>query len=76
MFFITVAYFGRELGPTYTMLTIVSISLAGLGMLIYFKKPLQPVTSTLKEKHIIEPSVQPLTRIIPIKTDAAVAEKN
>jgi UDP-GlcNAc:undecaprenyl-phosphate/decaprenyl-phosphate GlcNAc-1-phosphate transferase len=76
MFFITVAYFGRAMGPTYTMLTIVAISFSGLGMLIYFKKPLQPVASTFSEKNIIEPSVQPLTRIIPINSEAAVAEKN
>jgi UDP-GlcNAc:undecaprenyl-phosphate/decaprenyl-phosphate GlcNAc-1-phosphate transferase len=76
MFFITVAYFGRALGPTYTMLTIFAISISGLGMLIYFKKPLQPVATPYSEKSILEPSIQPLTRIIPIKTDAALAEKN
>ncbi|MBA2329124.1 MAG: undecaprenyl/decaprenyl-phosphate alpha-N-acetylglucosaminyl 1-phosphate transferase [Flavisolibacter sp.] len=78
MFFITVAYFGRALGPTWTMFTIVSLSVSGLGMLLYLKKPVRPVIAPYlnSNKTITEPSVQPFTRIIPINSEAAVAENN
>ena len=39
LLFVAVAYFGRSLGPTYLLLTILAISFSGLAVLFYYKKP-------------------------------------
>lgn len=72
--FISVAYFGRALGPNYTLLTIAGMSLAFLAFVVNVKKPITktlvpqalPVNAGLKG--------QPTTKIVSINTDAAIAE--
>ena len=77
--FITLAYFGRNLGPTYLLCAMTGISCAFLGVLIYSKKPARFVVTTPKPllpnaKQI----TQPATKVVSIKTETvgAVAEHN
>jgi UDP-GlcNAc:undecaprenyl-phosphate/decaprenyl-phosphate GlcNAc-1-phosphate transferase len=37
--FIILAYFGRAMGPTYLLLTLLAISFSGLGLLYYYRRP-------------------------------------
>ena len=77
--FITLAYFGRSLGPTYLLCLITGISCAFLGLLIYAKKPsrfilpqTKPILSNAK------PVTQPATKVVSInkETIGVVAEHN
>ena len=77
--FITLAYFGRNLGPTYLLCVITGISCAFLGVLIYSKKPARfvlpqstPILANTK------PLVQPATKVVSINTETVgvVAEHN
>lgn len=78
--FITFAYFGRSLGPTYLLSSITGISLTFLALLIYLKKPERflaanstPLLPNTKQ------IVQPATKIVSINTETigtSVAEHN
>lgn len=78
--FISLAYFGRNLGPTYLLCTMTGISFAFLAILIYSKKPVRIMVGEAKPlmpnaKTIIQPS----TKVVSINTEtvtAAVAEQN
>ena len=78
--FISLAYFGRSLGPTYLLSSLVGISCIFLGILIYSKKP----TTFVAAKPILPNAktiVQPSTKVVSINTEtvtaaAAVAEQN
>jgi UDP-GlcNAc:undecaprenyl-phosphate/decaprenyl-phosphate GlcNAc-1-phosphate transferase len=76
IFFITLAYFGRTLGPTYLILSMVAVSLTLLGMLLYFKKPVRRViisrTADRQEPaHVLK---TPSSKVVSIKSEMAVAE--
>lgn len=74
IFFITLAYFSRLLGPTYLLLSMVAVSVTLLTGLIYFKKPVKPLVVSgkpfLKNK---EHMVQPTTKIVSINKEEAEA---
>jgi UDP-GlcNAc:undecaprenyl-phosphate/decaprenyl-phosphate GlcNAc-1-phosphate transferase len=73
--FIAMAYFGRTLGPTVLILMMMGISFAIIGALIYFRKPVSKlVIASTFQKSKPEPSVQPATKVVQLKTEAAVAE--
>ena len=78
--FITLAYFGRNLGPTYLLCTLIGISFVFLATLIYSKKPARFVI--VNGKSLVpnaKPIVQPSTKIVSINTEtlaAATAEQN
>lgn len=74
IFFITLAYFGRALGPTYLMLCMVAVAATLLGMLLYLTKPVQKVA--LQPHHDVSPAVagHPVTKVVAMSAEAAVAE--
>lgn len=75
--FIVMAYFGRSLGPTSLILTMLLASSAVIGVLMLVKKPSTTLVITSSFQHVgPEPVVQPAaTKVVSIKTEAAVAEQ-
>jgi UDP-GlcNAc:undecaprenyl-phosphate GlcNAc-1-phosphate transferase len=73
MLFISVAYFGRGLGPTYAMLAILSVALGVLVVIMYAKKPVQEEAEALQSNtdHAMQTSI---TKVVPFSTEAAIAE--
>ncbi|GAA4335875.1 MraY family glycosyltransferase [Flaviaesturariibacter amylovorans] len=78
MAFISIAYFGRTLGPNYLMLLIFGVSFSLLALLIYTRKEkrisrrsavAEPLTKNIAEGHT--PLV---TKVVPISAESAVAE--
>ena len=78
--FISLAYFGRSLGPTYLLCSLVGISFLFLGVLIYSKKPATFVVSTKLITSNAKTITQPSTKIVSINTEtipaAAIVEQN
>ncbi|MCW3073325.1 MAG: glycosyl transferase [Flaviaesturariibacter sp.] len=72
MLFISIAYFGRGLGPTYVMLTILAVALGVLGMIMYSKRAELATASQMQTN--AEPVYHSITKVVPITTEAAVAE--
>ncbi|HEY0356342.1 MAG TPA: MraY family glycosyltransferase [Flavisolibacter sp.] len=73
--FIAMSYFGRTLGPTILISLMLVASLAMIGALILFKKPVSKlVIASAFQHNKPEPSVQPATKVVALKTEAAVAE--
>ena len=72
VFFITIAYFGRFMGPTYVMMTILGTAFAVLSLIVYAKKPVRPAREISATQE--GPYTQPVTKVVPLNTDAAVAE--
>jgi len=75
--FIAMAYFGRSLGPTTLIFLMAAISFALIGSLMFFKKPSATlvIASSFQHNGTPEPSVQPATKVVALKTEAAVAEQ-
>lgn len=75
--FIVMAYFGRELGSTLLLFMMVALSSAVIGVLMLIKKPsADTLVITHSFQHLnSEPVMQPATKIVPISTEAAVAEQ-
>lgn len=69
--FITIAYFGRSMGPTYVMLTILGAAFAVLTLIVYAKKPIPRIQAVPASE---ETPGHAMTKVVPISTDAAVAE--
>jgi UDP-GlcNAc:undecaprenyl-phosphate GlcNAc-1-phosphate transferase len=77
IFFITLAYFGRALGPTYLLLSMVTVSLSLLGMLLYFKKPVKRAVVATAHPIIHNTTLiaeQPATKVVAMKPEMAIAE--
>jgi UDP-GlcNAc:undecaprenyl-phosphate/decaprenyl-phosphate GlcNAc-1-phosphate transferase len=77
--FITIAYFGRNLGPTYLLSLMVGLCLTFLGILIYSKRSTRVVIA--KSKPLLANAKQiasPATKVVSINTEtvASVAEQN
>ncbi|RYY98964.1 MAG: undecaprenyl/decaprenyl-phosphate alpha-N-acetylglucosaminyl 1-phosphate transferase [Chitinophagaceae bacterium] len=77
MAFISIAYFGRTLGPNYLMLIIFSVSFSLLGMLIYSprgkRRRKRSISEALPKNHSEGHSTL-VTKVVPITTESAVAE--
>jgi UDP-GlcNAc:undecaprenyl-phosphate/decaprenyl-phosphate GlcNAc-1-phosphate transferase len=74
--FIVMSYFGRGLGSTWLLLMMLSASLAFVGVLMLLKKPSSTLVITSTFQHLnSEPVIQPATKVVPIKNEAAVAEQ-
>ena len=72
--FIAVAYFGREMGVSYSLLAIVGLAFLLLGMLLYLKKPARKISVTTLQ-HNVEPlAQQSAAKRVSIKKEAVVAE--
>lgn len=72
--FITLAYFGRNLGPTYLLFSMTAVSLTFLGILIYSIKPVQKgnvVSQPLQPNTKVV--AQPATKVVAISAEAATA---
>ena len=78
--FISLAYFGRSVGPTYLLSSLVGISCLFLGILIYSKKPTMFVAKGRPILPNAKTIVQPSTKVVSINTEtipaAAVVEQN
>ena len=74
IFFITLAYFTRSLGPTYIFCTLVCVALSLLGMLLYYKKPLSKmvIPATYQRQRDAEPFLK--SKVVSINSEVAVAE--
>ncbi len=70
---IAIAYTTRGMGPTYSLMTIISIAAILLFGLVMLKKPLSRQVP-VPHQATLEPSVTPLTKVVSINTEAAVAE--
>jgi UDP-GlcNAc:undecaprenyl-phosphate GlcNAc-1-phosphate transferase len=74
--FIAMAYFGRSLGPTVLILLMTVISFGLIAGLLYFKKPSSTLVIASSFQHNgTEQVVQPATKVVALKTEAAVAEQ-
>jgi UDP-GlcNAc:undecaprenyl-phosphate GlcNAc-1-phosphate transferase len=75
--FIAMAYFGRSLGPTVLICLMVFVSFVLIGSLLLFKKPSTTlvIASSFQHNGPPEPSVQPATKVVALKAEAAVAEQ-
>ena len=75
--FIVMAYFGRVLGSNLLLLLMLATSSAVIGLLMLVKKPSSTlvITSSFQHLNSSEPTIQPATKIVPIKNEAAVAEQ-
>jgi UDP-N-acetylmuramyl pentapeptide phosphotransferase/UDP-N-acetylglucosamine-1-phosphate transferase len=71
--FIVVAYFGRAMGPTYTLFTIAIMSFAFLAVLLYVKRP-EPVMMPHTLQLNAESKTQTTTKVVSITTETAIAE--
>jgi UDP-N-acetylmuramyl pentapeptide phosphotransferase/UDP-N-acetylglucosamine-1-phosphate transferase len=77
--FITLAYFGRNLGPTYLLCSMCGICFTFLAILIYAKKPAKFVI--ISSKPLLpntKQAVEPVTKVVSINTEplASLAEQN
>jgi len=74
--FIVMAYFGRSLGSNLLLLLMLAASSAVIGILMMIKKPSSALVIASSFQHLSsEPAIQPSTKIVPIKNEAAVAEQ-
>ena len=73
--FISIAYFGRTLGPTYLLFSMSVAAITFLGILMYARKPQPMVVSRPLQQAIPKPTVPPVTKVVSIKVEpVAVAE--
>jgi UDP-N-acetylmuramyl pentapeptide phosphotransferase/UDP-N-acetylglucosamine-1-phosphate transferase len=74
--FIVLAYFGRALGTNLLLLIMFAASAAFIGILMLVKKPASTLVITSSFQHLnSEPLIQPATKVVSIKNEAAVAEQ-
>jgi len=74
--FIVMSYFGRSMGSNLLLLVMLTTSLAIIGLLQLVKKPSTTLVISSSFQHLnTEPIIQPATKVVSIKTDAAVAEQ-
>ena len=74
--FVAMAYFGRSMGSTILLCLMIGIFFSLIGALMLIKKPLTSLviaSSFQHNKH--ENTVQPATKVVSIKNEAAVAEQ-
>lgn len=75
VFFISLAYFSRALGPTYLILSMVVISLVLLGVLLYSKKPAKPLVVVSKPfLQSRKGALRSSTKVVSINSEVAVVE--
>ena len=77
IFFITLAYFGRALGPSYLLLSMITVTFSLLGALLYFKKPVKRAVIAAAHPiahHKSALTEQPATKVVTMKPEMAIAE--
>ena len=72
--FIALAYFGRNLGPSYIMLIMLAIAFSSLG-LMYFHRTRQKVSiPTINlTKTLVREEIKPTSKVIALKKEDAIA---
>ena len=74
--FITMAYFGRSLGSTLLLCLMIAIFYVLIGALMYIKKPSSTLVIAGSFQHNNQETlVQPATKLVALKNEAAVAEQ-
>jgi len=74
--FIVMSYFGRALGSTWLLLLMLGMSSAIIGILMLVKKSSSTLVIASSFQHLnSEPLIQPATKVVSIKNEAAVAEQ-
>ncbi|MBO9683108.1 MAG: undecaprenyl/decaprenyl-phosphate alpha-N-acetylglucosaminyl 1-phosphate transferase [Flavisolibacter sp.] len=74
--FIVMSYFGRGLGSIWLLLIMLAASSAFIGILMLVKKTSSTLVITSSFQHLnSEPAIQPATKVVSIKNEAAVAEQ-
>jgi UDP-N-acetylmuramyl pentapeptide phosphotransferase/UDP-N-acetylglucosamine-1-phosphate transferase len=76
MIFISFAYFGRSLGTTYLICSMAGISMALLGILMYYKPVKKVVITTQPVATKAVANGQPSPKVVSINTDAVVMAEN
>ncbi|MFN2438667.1 MAG: undecaprenyl/decaprenyl-phosphate alpha-N-acetylglucosaminyl 1-phosphate transferase, partial [Chitinophagaceae bacterium] len=72
--FIAIAYFGRVMGVSYALLTILSLAFLLIGMLLYIKRPSKAFSVKTLQPNLESLPHQPTAKLVSIKTEAAVVE--
>jgi len=72
--FIAVAYFGRAMGVSYSLLTIIGLAFLLLGALLYFKTSAKEFSVKHLQQNTEPFSHQAATKLVSIKAEAAVVE--
>jgi UDP-GlcNAc:undecaprenyl-phosphate GlcNAc-1-phosphate transferase len=74
--FILMAYFGRSLGPTVLICLMTAISFAFVGALMFVRKSSTRLVIASSFQHSVpsEQLIQPATKVVSLKSEAAVAE--
>jgi len=74
--FIVMAYFGRALGSTALLLIMFATSVAVIGLLMFVKRTSSTLVISSSFQHLnSEPIMQATTKVVPISSEAAVAEQ-
>lgn len=74
--FIVMAYFGKPLGPTTLILMMIAIYFGIVAALMFFKKRSTTLVITSSFQHVnAEPLSQPASKVVTLKSEAAVAEQ-
>jgi UDP-N-acetylmuramyl pentapeptide phosphotransferase/UDP-N-acetylglucosamine-1-phosphate transferase len=72
--FIAVAYFGRVMGVSYTLLTIVGLAFLLLGILLYLNKPPREISVTSLQHNVERLAQKSAAKRVSIKKETAIAE--
>jgi len=75
--FILMAYFGRSFGPTILICSMTAMSFAFVGALMFVRKTATRLVIASSFQHSVpaEQLVQPATKVVALKNEAAVAEQ-
>lgn len=71
VFFITLAYFGRLMGPTVLLCTLAAVAVGFLAVLIYYKKPFIKGGISLPANKAANPGTA--TKVVPLSSDSPAA---
>ncbi|MBD0331338.1 MAG: undecaprenyl/decaprenyl-phosphate alpha-N-acetylglucosaminyl 1-phosphate transferase [Chitinophagaceae bacterium] len=72
--FISMAYFGRSLGPNYVFASMATVCFTLLFILFYHKKPVKNSAALDELQQNADASIPPTTKVVPLNIESAVAE--
>jgi hypothetical protein len=77
MTFVSVAYFGRSLGPTYLLFSMALIAMSVVSILIYYKKPaIKVVVAKQPLQGTTRTIMQPETKVVAITKEVSIMAEN
>jgi UDP-GlcNAc:undecaprenyl-phosphate GlcNAc-1-phosphate transferase len=74
IFFIAVAYYGRAMGPTFTLLMLIGMAAILVSGLIFMVKPVSFASQTPALVQETTSTLHPVTKVVPITKETAMAE--